>query len=80
MTESRSLEHSLVNVLVNVDDSHRQDLTAVANTLEHLGLKIEEILALSGAVAGSVPSDRLELLRSVEGVLSVDEDAVFEIR
>lgn len=67
-------------MLVNVDDSHRQDLTAVARSLEHLGLEIETILELSGTVAGSVPADRLELLRAVKGVESVDEDAVFEIR
>ena len=78
-TQSRS-EPSLLDVLVTVDDRHLDDLESVARSLAEAGLTVETILELSGTVAGSVPADRLELLRAVKGVESVDEDAVFEIR
>jgi hypothetical protein len=60
-------------VIVTVDDAHRAELDAVAESLRRHGLHVEQVLADVGLIAGRLPADRALGELRVEGVAAVEE-------
>lgn len=61
-----------VDVNVAVDDEHSASLPRTAAELAARGLVVTATLDQLGVVLGSADPDRLDALRAVEGVLSVE--------
>ena len=60
-------------VIVTVDDAHRAQLDAVAESLRRHGLQVEQVLAEVGLIAGQLPAGRALGELRVEGVAAVEE-------
>lgn len=60
-------------VIVTVDDAHRAELDAVAESLRRHGLHVEQVLADVGLISGRLPADRALGELRVEGVAAVEE-------
>jgi hypothetical protein len=54
-------------------------MDGVVETLRQRGLQVEQVLGTLGVVTGMAPAEALDVLRSVEGVDSVDEELTFRI-
>ena len=66
-----------VNVLVTVDERHRDELQAVAGRLTTAGMSVAEVFPLGGVIAGAVASNDLGKLQKVEGIASVEAEPRF---
>ncbi len=69
----------MTHVSVTVGDGHREHMDGVVETLRERGLQVEQVLCTLGVVTGMAPAESLDVLRSVEGVDSVDEELTFRI-
>lgn len=78
MPSKKSKPESAVNVLVTVDERHRDKLDAVADRLASAGMNIAEKFRLGGVIAGEVPRGKIDRLRSIEEVSAVEEEPVFK--
>lgn len=67
-----------VNILVTVDEQHREELHNVARELESAGMTVAEVFSGSGVIAGAAAGGDLGKLQSVQGVASVEEEPTFE--
>lgn len=67
-----------VNILVTVDDQHREKLNNVAQDLESAGMTVAEVYSISGVIAGAAPGGDLGKLQSIQGVASIEEEPTFE--
>ena len=63
-----------ITVTVLVDDSHKDQLAAVANDLKDNGFELMESLDAIGVLTGSVPANLFAKLANVPGVCSVEEE------
>jgi hypothetical protein len=61
----------MVDVIVTVAGEHREQIEQVADALRTAGLQVTQVLAQIGQVTGTVQGDRLDALRTVDGVQSV---------
>jgi hypothetical protein len=64
-------------ITVTVDDAH--DVAAVADTLRHAGMEVEQVLSELAMVTGSVDANTVQALTSVEGVDSIDAAASVQL-
>ena len=78
MAEHKKAGDPAVNILVSIDEKHRDEVHDVARELESAGMKVAEVFAISGVIAGAAAGDDLSKLRSVRGVASVEEEPTFE--
>lgn len=67
-----------INVLVTVDDQHRDDVEALARRCKLAGMNVAEVFPLGGVIAGEIASAALGKLRAVEGIVSVEEEPQFK--
>jgi hypothetical protein len=63
-----------VRVLVSVDPGQPGAVARVANALQALGFQTAEVLDELGTITGSCPEDKLDAIRSVAGVTSVERE------
>ena len=68
---------STVNVLVTVDEQHRDELKSVARRLKRAGMTVADLFPLGGVIAGEVASANLGKLHRIEGIVSVEEEPRF---
>jgi hypothetical protein len=61
-------------VVVTIADASLDKIDAVAKQLAAKGLKIVDVMPLTGVITGSVASDRIAKLEQVTGVASVETD------
>lgn len=61
----------LVHVIVTVEGA---DLDPVVAALEALGMAVGSVLPVIGIITGDAPQGVLDALRSVPGVIAVEED------
>ena len=69
--------NSTMNVLVTVDERHRDELGAVAQRLKAAGMSVANLFPLGGVIAGEVASGNLGKLQPVEGIATVEEEPQF---
>jgi hypothetical protein len=63
-------------VIVTVTDAKLDHIESVARSLRAKGMKVEQVLPKTGVISGSYALSKMENLRGVEGVESVEEEAV----
>ena len=61
-----------VDVVVTVEDAHRDKIAAVAQRLKAAGLTASHTLAAAGVITGSVAHDGVVGLKKVAGVQAVE--------
>lgn len=68
-----------IEIYVLVRDEYVHCIESVARGLAAAGLQVHQVLAAVGAVTGSIDTDRVEVLRAVEGVESVNSSSEYAI-
>ncbi|MEG5035197.1 hypothetical protein [Microcoleus sp. AT3-D2] len=67
-------DEQVERIIVTVDDQNLAVIQSVVTGLESAGMKVDEVLPVIGIVTGEVSQSKLEGLRSVPGVASVEID------
>lgn len=70
---------SKVNLLVVVDDAHVGEISKVADALAQKGLQIEQTSEISGTIVGQIEEEKADVLKSIEGVQQVREEATYQL-
>jgi hypothetical protein len=63
-------------VIVTVTDAKLDQIESVASSLRAEGMKVERVLPKTGVISGSYAPSKMENLRGVDGVESVEQEAV----
>ena len=63
-------------VIVTVTDAKLADIHQVADQLKAKGMKVNQVLPRTGVISGSSAASKMSALEKVEGVMSVEEEAV----
>ena len=77
MSSTKRKGQATLNVLVTLDERHRDQLDAVAGQLELAGMNVSDKFALGGVIAGEVAAANLAKVRAVEGIKKVEEEPIF---
>jgi hypothetical protein len=67
-------DEQVERIIVSVDDQNLPVIQSVATALESAGMKVNEVLPVIGIITGEVAQSKLEGLKSVPGVASVEID------
>jgi len=67
-------DEQVERIIVTVDDQNLSVIQSVVTALESAGMKVNGVLPVTGIVTGEVAQSRLEGLKSVTGVASVESD------
>jgi hypothetical protein len=60
------------SVTVLVSPSYLDRFDDVVERVQAAGLQVEDVLRTTGVIAGAIESDRIDALRSVDGVAAVE--------
>ena len=71
---------SKVNLLICVDDCHREQILKVVEALQASGLKIERVMKQTGVVTGSTDSTKVKGISQIEGVAAVEVEREFQLK
>jgi hypothetical protein len=63
-----------LRVTLSVNDSHLKQLRKVAQAAKKAGMKLEQQLDTLGVLTGVIDADKVEHLRRIEGVSSVEQE------
>ncbi len=63
-----------VRLSLSVSDSHLKHLGKVAKAVKKVGMKVEQQHDALGVLTGSIDADKVERLRRIAGVSSVEEE------
>ncbi len=63
-------------VIITVTDDMLDKIDEVANQLSAKGMKVDRVMPITGVIAGSSAAGKLSALKDVDGVMSVEEEAV----
>ena len=77
MPSKKGAARLTLNVLVTVEDQHRDEMEILARRLKSAGMDIAEMFPLGGVIAGAIASSDLGKIRAVEGIASVEEEPQF---
>jgi hypothetical protein len=67
-------DEQVERIIVSVDDQNLPVIQSVVTALESAGMKVNEVLPVIGIITGEVAQSKLEGLKSVPGVASVEID------
>ncbi len=68
-------DEQLERIVVTVDDQNLPVIESVVTGLKSAGMKVNGVLPVTGIITGEVARSKLEGLKSVTGVASVELDA-----
>lgn len=63
------------SIIVTVADHMLGDINQVAKKLAARGMKINQVMPITGVIAGSCSPAKMSALEQVDGVASVEEEA-----
>jgi hypothetical protein len=61
-----------LNVIITIEDKHLKEIDSIARTLRRMGLKIDQVLRISGVISGSVQKRITHMDLKIKGVKSVE--------
>jgi hypothetical protein len=76
MSRAKRLTQPPMNVMVTLDEDHRDQLDAVASHLEAAGMSVADKF-LGGVIVGEVSSADFAKLHTVEGIKKIEEEPMF---
>ena len=62
------------SIIVTLTDEGMPQINNLASSLEKEGMRVSQILNISGVITGDILSEDIENIKSVQGVLSVEDD------
>ncbi|MEG3849942.1 hypothetical protein QT971_21590 [Microcoleus sp. herbarium19] len=68
-------DEQVERIVVTVDDQNLSVIESVVAGLESAGMKVEQVLAVTGIITGEVARSKLEQLKTVTGVAGVEVDS-----
>lgn len=68
-----------IKLSISVDDKHLNQFEKVLEDVEKAGMKVEKKHKDLGVATGSIDTDKVDLLRKVEGVDHVEEERQIQI-
>lgn len=68
-----------VKVSVSVDDAHVNQLLKVAESLQSVGMDVEQTLLSIGVISGSIASDQVNRLYQIEGVQHIEPERSYQL-
>lgn len=74
----REVDMSKVDVVISVDDDHIDQIYQVVESLQSLGMDIEQALSI-GVISGSISRDQLSRLNQVQGVKDVETERSYQL-
>ena len=66
-------------VIVTVTDAALKNIKTVASQLKAKGMKVDQVLPVTGVISGSCQVGKEAALRAVKGVHSVEEEAQVQL-
>lgn len=73
------INNSMIQILVAVDVMDEFEIQRLADKLIKTGMKVDEIMPLSGTIAGSIAFDQLPTLKALSNVVAVETDQILSI-
>ena len=67
------------SVIVTVTDAALKDIDAVAKQLAAKGMKVDQVLPVTGVISGSCPAGKKATLKAVKGVHSVEDEVQVQL-
>jgi len=71
-------EEEVEPIVVTVDDQNLPIIQSVVTGLESAGMKVDQVLPVTGIITGAVSQSKLEGLRKVPGVANIEIDGEME--
>lgn len=68
-----------IKVSVSVDDTHVNQILKVAESLQSVGMDVEQTLPSVGIVSGSIASDQVNRLYQIEGVQHIEPERSYQL-
>ena len=68
-------EEQVERIVVTVDDQNLPVIESVVTGLKSAGMKVDEVLPVTGIISGEVARSKLEKLKSVTGVAGVEVES-----
>ena len=68
-----------VQINVSIDDAYIDQIQEVADRLKDTGMDVEQTMQIVGVVTGSIDSDKISSLYSVEGVQAVESQRTYQL-
>ena len=66
-------------IIVTVTDDALNNINELAAQLSAKGMKVDQVMPLTGVISGSAASTKMSDLKKVKGVLSVEEEVTVEL-
>jgi hypothetical protein len=63
-------------IIVTVSDDMLGKINQVANQLAAKGVTVNRVMPVTGVITGSCDSSKIPVIKNVNGVISVEEEAV----
>lgn len=73
------MSKKLMPIIVTITDGKLKDIHKVADQLIAKGMKVDNVMPITGVITGSSLSTKVSVLEKVKGVMSVEEEAVAEL-
>lgn len=70
---------SKVNLLISVEDNHREQILEVVKALQTYGVKIEHVMEQIRVIRGSIDSEQVEGISQVQGIAAVEVEQKFQL-
>ena len=67
-------DEQVERIIVTVDDQNLPVIQSVVTALRSAGMKVDQVLPVTGIITGEVSPSKLEGLRSLPGVAGVEVD------
>jgi hypothetical protein len=67
-------DEQIERIIVTVNDQNLPVIESVVTALESAGMKVDQVLTVTGIITGEVAQSKLEGLKSVPGVANVELD------
>jgi len=71
-------EEEVEPIVVTVDDQNLPIIQSVVTGLESAGMKVDQVLPVTGIITGTVSQSKLEGLRKVPGVANIEVEGGME--
>lgn len=67
------------SIVITVDEQHVEEMDRIIVECENAGMVIQDKLELLGQICGEISEKNQPRIRSIKGIMSVEESGSFEI-
>jgi hypothetical protein len=61
-------------IIITVDDQYLEEIQAVATALQSAGMRVEQVMPISGIITGEISPQQRQNLYNVPGVADIETD------